>query len=224
MQVVAGQTFTATLVTNGAVAGLGARIEQPVTRAILDAWEAAVRDADTGVWSVTLDAPGAAGEYQLVWRTMDGEPPAYEYFVPLTTVLVAPVTGDDPDAWKPTLADIARVTPAYTRGGFDDDDVQAGAEQATFTTTTSPNAAHVTALIDLACAEVMGRVGVEIPGRLHGLAKATATWHVAAAISSGKMPAGTDDAAGEYRSYISNYRASLDELARQARAVGVRLT
>jgi hypothetical protein len=119
--------------------------------------------------------------------------------------------------WRPTLEQVAQITPAYTRGGFDDDEPQAGSEQGTFTATTSPTAAHVEGLIVAACDEVAGRVGIVIPERCHELAGITARWHVAAAISAGKIPAGTDDASGEYRSHISNFRACLDELVVQAR-------
>lgn len=133
--------------------------------------------------------------------------------------------------WAPTLKDVAGVTPAYTRGGFDDDgdwipgagsgsgsgDAEAGAEQGTFTDSTSPTATHVQGLIEAACDEVASRAGVTLPERCHDLAKTTAKWHAAAAIAAGKIPGGTDDASGEYRSHISNYRACLDELIKQAR-------
>lgn len=127
-------------------------------------------------------------------------------------------SGDDllPD-WAPTLEDVAAVTPAYTRGGFDDDDDQAGAEQGVFTASTSPNALHVCGLILAACEEVQGRVGMQMPARCFELAATTAKWHAAAAIAAGKIPAGTEDASGEYRSHITNYRACLDELVRQCR-------
>lgn len=130
----------------------------------------------------------------------------------------------DPDVsgWRPTLEQVAQITPAYTRGGFDDDNIaQAGAEQAMFAAQTSPTAAHVEGLITAACDEVQGRVGIPIPQRCFALASITARWHVAAAISAGKMPAGTDDASGEYRSHITNFRACLDELIAQARARSV---
>ncbi|HEY3021807.1 MAG TPA: hypothetical protein VGJ32_16530 [Solirubrobacteraceae bacterium] len=224
MQVVVSEEFTATLLAPDTVTGLGARAEVPVTRAIVAYWQAGVRDPDTGVWSVTLDGVVAVGDYLLVWRTGDPDPPDYEVFVPLTVVAAAAGVPADPSAWTPVLAEVAAVTPAYTRGGFDDDVPQAGAEQGTFTATTSPTAAHVEGLIDAAVDEVAGRVGVAVPAHLHGLAKRTAVWHVAAAISAGKLPAATDDATGEYRSHIANYRACLDELVSQSRVTGMRLS
>ncbi|WP_217913230.1 hypothetical protein [Miltoncostaea marina] len=223
MPYVVGQPVVAMLTAPPGVAGLGARIEVPVTRAIVSAWAPAVL-AD-GVWTVTLDAPPSVGDYLLVWRTPDPEPPAYEAFVPLSVVVELPAGAapGDASAWAPSLDDVAAATPAYTRGGFDDDEEQAGAEQGTFTDDTSPTATHVRGLIAAACAEVAGRVGAPIPERLHHLARQTAVLHVAIAISTGKLPAQTDDAAGEVRSHTARYLAALEELTRQARMGPVRL-
>lgn len=119
--------------------------------------------------------------------------------------------------WAPSLEDVADVCPAYTRGGFDDDEPNAGEEKGTFTDTTSPTRQHVQGLIAAACQEVIGRVGAPIPERCYALARTAAKWHVAAAISAGKIPADTDDASGEYRSHITNYRFALDDLKEQVR-------
>jgi hypothetical protein len=62
---------------------LGARIEVPVTRAIVSRWRLATPIAG-GAWQVALDVPVAAGSYLVAWRTPDPEPPAYEAFTPLT--------------------------------------------------------------------------------------------------------------------------------------------
>lgn len=142
---------------------------------------------------------------------------------PYTDAVNSPATGLLPD-WNPTVEDVAEVTPAYTRGGFDDDEPQAGAERGTYDETTSPTAAEVGALIVAACEEVAGRVGVAIPVRCYGLARITARWHAAAQIAAGKRPAGTDDADGEWSGHISNYRASLNELIAQARIGATRLS
>ena len=223
MQTVVSQPFEATLPAPEALEGLGARAEVPVTRAIVAAWQAASYDPADGLWHVTLDAPVAAGAYLLVWRTSDAEPPAYEIFLPLTVLAALPEAPPNPDDWRPTVEQVAAVTPAYTRGGFDDDFPQAGAERGVYDDNTSPTAAEVEDLIDAAQAEVQGRVGTTIPARCFELARITATWHVAASIAAGKLPAGTDDASGEYRAFIANYRNSLDALVEQARATGTRL-
>lgn len=64
---------------------MGARIEVPYTRAIATAWVVAelVDAGDTLRWEVELESPVAAGDYLLVWRTGDPEPPALEIFIPL---------------------------------------------------------------------------------------------------------------------------------------------
>jgi hypothetical protein len=228
MQATLGADVVATLVAPGVLpaAEMGARIEVPYTRAIVAYWRPAAYDPVTGLWTVVLESPVAAGDYQLVWRTSDPEPPELEVMIPLTVssstaAPVDPVTGLPP--WAPSLEEIAEVTPAYTRGGFDDDSEEAGAEHGTFDESTSPTAPHVEGLIKAACEEVAGRVGVPIQPARYGLAKAAAKWHVAAMVAAGKMPGGTDDASGEYRSHIANFRASLDELVRLARMGGTRL-
>lgn len=216
MQVVHQQPVTAINAAPSTLVGLGARIEVPVSRAIVSAFRWASIDPDTGAWTVTLDAPPALGTYNLVWRTDDAEPPDYEVFIPLE-VIAAVVTPVTPVQFSPTVQEVAYVTPAYTRGGFDDDGLQGGAEQGSYDASTSPTATHVEALIAAGAEEVAGRVGVLIPAHLAGLAKRAVVWHVAAAIAAGKMPAGTDEAGGEYRAYVANYTGCLNELVTLAR-------
>lgn len=120
-------------------------------------------------------------------------------------------------AWAPSAAEIGALIPAYTRGGYDDDAIYAGAEQGTFSDTTSPTLTEVQGLIDTACEEIAGRVGVLIPAAQEPLARATAKWHVCMTIAQNKMPAGTDDASGEYRAFNSNFIASLNSLIALAR-------
>lgn len=228
MQVTLGEDVVATLVAPSVVPpDMGARIEVPVTREIVSYWRPAAFDPVLGVWTVVIESPTTTGEFNLVWRTGDPEPPEMEVFIPLSvtrSTAPAPVAPGTLPPWAPTADEVAAVTPAYTRGGFDDDDEAAGGEQGIFTDDTSPTVTHVEGLIVAACDEVQGRVGVAIPERHYGLAKTTAKWHVAATIAAGKMPADTDDASGEYRSHIASFRNSLDELVRLARmALGIRL-
>lgn len=124
------------------------------------------------------------------------------------------------EAWAPQTVDVARVVPWATRQGFDDDQVDAGAEQGEFTDATTPTAEHVAGLITAACQEITGRVGVVIPERCRELAWSTAVWHVAAQITADREPAGVDEAVGAYRGFIASYRACLDELVVQARMPG----
>jgi hypothetical protein len=118
--------------------------------------------------------------------------------------------------WAPSADQVARVVPNYTRGGFDDDGPQAGAEQGGFTDSTSPPLDHVEALIATVCEEIIGLVVVEIPTRCHGLARSCAIHGVAAAISTGKIPAQTDDARGETQGHVAAYLRDLEMLQKTA--------
>lgn len=236
MQVTLGSDLVATLVAPGVLPAysMGARVEVPYTRAIVAYWREAAYDPVTGRWTVAFPAVSdalARGEYNLVWRTSDPEPPDMEVFIPLAVVSATGGSVPEPGGpydWAPSVEEVAEVTPAYTRGGFDDDRPSAGAEQTidgapTYTEDTSPTRQHVEAMIVAACDEIQGRVGVAIPTSQYGLAKTTAKWHVAAAIAAGKQPANTDDASGEYRGHILNYRNSLDALIALSRRGATRL-
>jgi len=228
MQATLGADVTATLIAPSVLPEfpIGARIEVPYTREIVSYWREAVL-AD-GTLTVTLDSPLSLGEYNLVWRDSGPEPPEFEVFIPLSVVSAALTSSVPPPgtlpAWAPTVQEVADVTPAYTRGGFDDDELSAGAVRGVYDASTEPTADHVSGLIQAACDEIQGRVGVAIPVAQEGLAKTAAKWHVAAAIAAGKEPANTDDAAGEYRGHILNFRNSLDALIQLARQpTGTRL-
>jgi hypothetical protein len=226
VQIATSPTFVATLpAPPGVTAGLGARVEVPVTRAIVSAWQAATLDPAAGAWSVTLERPVAGGEYLLVWRTDDAEPPAYETFVPLTvTDSSAPGAPVDAD-WTPTLADVAALSHAYTRHDIDAAEVQGGAEHGLFDATTDPTADEVTGYIATAVQEVAGRVGLA-PDRLRAfpdLARRTAAWHAAATIEAEKQPEGTDEATSAHRWKWASYVACLNELIGQARSGSLRL-
>lgn len=225
VQVIAGNAITATLAAPLTLANLGARVEVPDTRAIVAAWRMAAYNVATGAWTVALDPVATVGDYNLVWRTDDPEPPEFEVFVPLSVMapeVVVPVGGD----FAPTVQEVADVTPAYTRGGFDDEDgLQAGAPHATYDDGTSPTADQVQGLINAAVEEVQGRVGVPIPTASLGLARRCVVWLAAANIAGTKLPAQADEVGSEYRLYITNYTACLTELQAQARApIGMRLT
>lgn len=125
--------------------------------------------------------------------------------------------------WAPTVADIAKLLPAYTSGGYDDDAESAGSLQGTFDATTEPTDTEVQESILIACHEVEGRVGLPIEVYNRKLARAAATWHVCMDISSGKQPAGTDDATGEFRGYQNNFIAAMKELTTIGRLTNSRM-
>jgi hypothetical protein len=209
----AGQPFEA--VALNAAPGLAGQL----TVEVYDPTDGASIIAPTTV-GITEPRPGSyralltvpvAGTYSIRWHTPDGA--SAEELLEVTAGPVVPPAVD----FRPTVADVALVTPAYTRGGFDDDSPQSGAEQNTYTSTTSPTAEHVEGLITAACDEVGGRVGLAVAPNLFPLARRTAVWHVAAAIAASKQPAHANDVDGEYRGFITNYRACLDELTKRAR-------
>jgi hypothetical protein len=156
MQVAAGQPFTTSLVAPaGDITGLGARVEVPVTRAIVTAFVFAARDGAT--WTVTLDPPVDPGDYELVWRTSDPEPPDYETFIPLTVTAAGVTPGDggtgdgaSPVLVPPTVQDVAMLAHRRTVN-------ESGKELGTFDATTRPTDIEVDLLIDQAMIAIGGQ-------------------------------------------------------------------
>jgi hypothetical protein len=69
-------------------ADMGARIESADgVRNILSYWRRATFDPEAHLWSVTLDSPPWAGDFNFVWRTGDPEPPDFELVLPLSVAL-----------------------------------------------------------------------------------------------------------------------------------------
>jgi hypothetical protein len=158
MQAVAGQPFTTTLIDPAGISEpLGARVEVPVTRAIVSAWQQATLDGAT--WSVTLDAPVTPGEYLLVWRSGDPEPPVYETFLPLTVTASGVVVGASEDDFplvneeevRPDVDDIANLANTRTASG-------GGGEISEFNEDTDPTATQVESLIDRAVEAVLAQL------------------------------------------------------------------
>jgi len=179
MWVIAGQPFTASLVDPGGLTdvNLGARIEVPVTRAIVTYWQPATLAGYT--WGLTLDSPPlapanpgadpamdsalAAREFELVWMD-DLEPPTVEIFTPLFTYdSLSPPYGavngwptPDPTALAPSVNDIANLERTRTVDS-------GGDEQITFTDDTRPSAADVQALIAEAIPVVLAELQPTFP-------------------------------------------------------------
>lgn len=166
MQVEVGQPVTATLVDPGSLLQgnrFGARIEMPVTRAIVSYWREAVLDPDEPTWTVILDAPPALGDYELVWRTDDAEPPAYETYVPLFVLAEGALAsgGIGPDAFPALLDNLVSITPtaddvaALERTRTNDKD---GNDQGTFNSLTTPTDQDVDKLIEQAIYDVVSQL------------------------------------------------------------------
>ena len=181
-----GQQFTATLITPTGIGDLllGARIEVPVTRAIVGYWRPAILKGL--IWSVQLEAPPAAplrppefgsdpaleialaaGSFNIVW--MDGESvPTIEIFVPLFVRTQFNDAWSQPD-WPvpdvdliaPTVEDVAILvrTRTYTEGVV---------EHADFTDDTRPPADEVQRLIDQATPTVLMQLRPTFPPSVYG--------------------------------------------------------
>jgi hypothetical protein len=206
MQAVASQSFQATLLAPADVVGLGARIEQPVTRAIVAAFVAGTKDPVTGVWSVTLDAPATAGDYQLVWRTSDPEPPDYEVFVPLVVVGAGSGGAGGWTPWPPPDVDqVAELLRARTN--------VMGTEHGTFDDDTRPTGEQVQAIITTAVGDVAARVGAEIPADYHADATRLAALRAAALIEASVFPDQLDTDRSAHRQYTAMYLSGVQALA-----------
>jgi hypothetical protein len=158
-------TFSTTLADPaGEINDLGARIEVPITRAIVTAWVAAGRDVTGSIWTVELEAPLVAGDYLLVWRDGGPEPPQFEAFIPLVAVTAAAVVEVDfpvvdRDAVTPTVEMVAALERTRTTAGGGGDTFDQG--ETTFTEDTRPTAAEVEALIEQATPMVL----LELPDK-----------------------------------------------------------
>ena len=189
MFVAPGAQFTATLISPSGLGDLrlGARIEVPVTRAIVGYWRPATLHGF--VWSVDLEAPPAmpqrppdqggtdpslvralqAGQFNIVWMDAGGPTPAVEIFVPL---FVGTGWGGawgpgtewpdaDPDLIAPSVEDVAILvrTRTYTEGVL---------EHADFTDDTHPPADEVQRLIDQATPTVLAQLRPKFPESVYG--------------------------------------------------------
>lgn len=175
MYVPAGQPFTATLVDPTGLSPdyeFGARIEVPVTRAIVGTWTAAKLSAT--VWSVELEAPPAQvaapgyglnpilsaqlqnGEFLIVWMDNGPDPRPDQVVIPVPLFTdagggwsggwpggVEDYPDADPEACRCTVADVAALERNRTIG-------QGGNRVGTFDDTTRPTADEVEGLIDQA--------------------------------------------------------------------------
>lgn len=186
MYVTADSEFTATLLSPGGLGHLrlGARIEVPVTRAIVGYWRPA--HLSGSIWQVELQAPPlapaggsgtdpalscalAAGEFQLVW--MDDAPtPAVEIFVPLHTYTGSGAgIGDTLVDWpepdleeiRPSVDDVALLvrTRTYTEGVV---------EHAELTDETRPPVEEVQRLIDQSVPVVLMQLRPRFPEAVYG--------------------------------------------------------
>lgn len=224
MQAIANEPFIATLVAPVGLSGdwpLGARIEVPVTREIVSFWRVGSLSASGDEWQVATEAPIAAGDYNLVWRTGDPEPPEYETFIPLHVTIsgvVAAVPYDIVQAEdiRPTLDDIVALEQTRTASG-------GGGEVREFTETTRPSVDEVENLIDQAVGAVMNQISEPrfSEGHFVGVQHAVALY-TAMLIEGGYFKEGLDNSGVElwrtlFNQAIVNLQTSIQEELKQIR-------
>jgi hypothetical protein len=192
LYVAAGQPFTATLVCppNLPPPGtmFGARIEVPVSRAVVGMWTQAALDDTELSWTVTMIAPPTqpltrygmwttpwiqaaldAGEFELVWAD-SGAIAAAEIFVPLFTYPdgssgTPPPTPEDwpfPDipSCTPSVDDVALLERTRTYADGD-------TEYVTFNDDTRPTGTEVLAIIAQAVPVVLAQFRPTFPDTLY---------------------------------------------------------
>lgn len=220
MQVTANETFTATLVDPaGDIEYLGARVEVPVTREIVSFWR--VAELVGATWTVDIEAPINAGDYLLVWRTGDPEPPDYETFIPLHVtaagVLVpVPFPEVQREDIRPTIEDIVALEQTRTAAG-------GGGEIREFTEDTRPSAQEVENLIDQAVGAVMNQISEPRFSEAHfDGARHAAALYTAMLIEGGYFKEGLDNSGVDlwrtlFNQAIINLQGSVQEELKQAR-------
>jgi hypothetical protein len=225
--VVAGTPFVATFDDPGGLAYFGARVEVPVTRAIVSYW----REASLigSVWTVTLDGPPTPGYFLLVWRTGDPEPPAYEALLPLVSVDSIAVVEDVPLTGVYPLVSRGDVTPTVDEvAAFERTRLVAEGSSvaATFTAETSPTAAQVEGLIQQAIDLVLPELPTRMPvAHYEGVQRAIALY--TAILIEGSHFREQQDSSGSsglwrsmYSTAIIALRNNIEKDLAQARLIG----
>jgi hypothetical protein len=170
MQVQIGQDITSQLIDPaGSYDRMGARVEVPITGAIISPWSDATLSG--GVWTVVCDGvidPPGPGDYLLYWMTPD-DPPSFREPLPLTVVPVsivqpAGVVPDfpplDPAQVVPTVDQVASLERTRT---IED----SGDEVFTFDSGTRPTNVEVENLIEQAVPAVCGSLRAAFPTRYY---------------------------------------------------------
>lgn len=157
--IVAGGLFTTAIPTPpGPPPLLGARVEVPVSAAIVSSFQpASIPQPDGSQAFVTLEAPLSPGQYIIHWMT-NGPTSTYDTYVPLVVVGGdAASTGvlwpqAPPEAVRPTVKDVALLERIRTV------DRDTGEEIGTFTARTRPTDEDAEAVIDQAVDDILAEI------------------------------------------------------------------
>ena len=220
---------------------LGARVEIPVTRAVVSYYRLATLSA--GIWTVTLEGVLTAGFYNFVWRTNEAEGRAHP-LAPSGLLIDSPVpinvsstgagvgagggSGGQPDyptvdlgEVTPTVDDVAQLERTRTVDEY-------GNEYITFTDATRPTADEVLRVISDATPLVLGSLPTQFdpvhwPKARHCVAMYCAmeiegSWFKEEALASGRatMPWET-----EYETGRNELEATINEDRQQNNLLGM---
>lgn len=212
MRVIAGQLFESSLIAPaGDLTNLGARVEVPVTRAIVSYWRPAILSGS--VWTVSLEAPVNPGEYNLVWRNGEVEPVSFEAFLPLftdaaTLTAVASVPAVDRSEVTPTVQEVANLEQSRA--------IAEGATQlVTFTDETTPSASAVESLVQQAVPLVLAELPNKIPVEFYDSVRNAVALYVAVLLEGSVAREQLDEGSGGlwrtlYNTAILNLQRSIE--------------
>jgi hypothetical protein len=215
-QVQCGLPFDASLVAGpGMTPGegfprFGARVERPVTRAIVSPFQTATLDG--AMWTATVDGPLDEGAYQLVWMTVD-DPPTYEAFVPLfatndVDLTAAPIIefpAADIEACTPSVAEVSTLERTRT---LDINDV----DQEVFNDQTRPTATEVETLIKLGVNYVLSQLREAFDPVHYPQVKFLVQLYVATMIEESYY---REQAAGRTELYVIQFTQGLENLSKR---------
>lgn len=120
-------------------------------------------------------------------------------------------TPDAPADWRPTVAQVGAILRARTYTDGDVGELEGGSEVGTFTNATRPTGAQVEELIDLAVADITGRVAAEFPDYLMASAQRVTALRAAAEVERSYIPEQADGTQTIYQTL----RMTFDEEVKQ---------
>jgi len=196
-----GLEFSATLVNApaGLVGALGVRVDTTAGAAAVARTVAGIKEvpADSGIYTVTLEAPADEGFYLVIWDD-GGEPPAFtseELRVTGAPVEANPLPGAG--AYTPTPKDVARAirSRTYTGDAATVEDALTGGELAgDFNEQTNPTKAQVDEHIADAIDDLLALFTAgAFPERCWGAVKRAATLKAALAVEIANFEGGSSE-------------------------------
>lgn len=210
-----GLPFEAT--TSAAPTGLtgtmGVRIiDLPAGTAVLARTTAGISEQPpgSGIYSVALTAPSAAGSYLVVWDTGGVSPVfASEELRVATSITAVPVPADI----RPTVTEVSLLERTRTvgehSGGLGGD--TSASDVTVFDATSRPTAAETEQVIDLAMGLILGRLPVSLPVGFYGAIRTYVALQAAILIETSFFRESLDE--GTVDAYTAMLTAGLPRLS-----------